>query len=450
MLRRGLVSLTVFVLTGAICAAQTTGCEVPDSPTAQQKLSCVGAATLMLDQPKLNSTQITNGPGFNPAKPELNQFSSFTADSMLTCYFRPHYAFAKVPGDSMKFQCWHMTPNGGFYNKKGEVIPADDDVKVVIENGKSGDKSASLYPRNDTSNQHELKAEHLKVKYLKPPFPNHNPRFNEVFTSVASARFIWVLGFPADQEYPAGTAACIGCSNDPFGDKLAVNNTSVKDAPVTFKVVNVERELAWDEISNGDDSTWSWNDATKFYSQGWTREQKVQYDAYRLALGLIHYHNALPQQNRVDCAEWLKDGSKSKKTCQSPVIYVHDLGSTFGKKRSGLDIFGTNPRGDFKAWESQTVFVNAGNCELRATLLGDKQVLKEAQDVMIQRVSRLDRDTVKSIFRVARFNMVDQDQVRRLKSKGAQNVDEAALDEWTDVMMKRIDEIRSAKNCKAN
>jgi hypothetical protein len=29
-------------------------------------------------------------------------------------------------------------------------------------------------------------------------------------------------------------------------------------------------------------------------------------------------------------------------------------------------------------------------------------------------------------------------------------VDEAALDEWTDVMMKRIDEIRSAKNCKAN
>jgi hypothetical protein len=94
--------------------------------------------------------------------------------------------------------------------------------------------------------------------------------------------------------------------------------------------------------------------------------------------------------------------------------------------------------------------VNAGNCELRATLLGDKQVLKEAQDVMIQRVGRLDRDTVKSIFRVARFNMVDQDQVQRLKSKGAQNVDEAALDEWTDVMMKRIDEIRPAKNCKAH
>lgn len=450
MLRRSVVGLTIVVLAGATCRAQTTGCEVPDGLTAQQKLSCVRAATLMLDQPKLDSTQITNGPGFDAAKPEQNQFSIFTADSTITGYFRPHYAFAKVPGDSMKFQCWHMTPKGGFYSKKGEVIPADNDVKVVIDKDKNGDKTASLYARTDASNQHELKAEHLKVKYLKPPFPNHNPRFNEVFTSVASARFMWVLGFPADEEYPAGAAACIGCSNDPFGDKLAVNNASVKDVPVIIKVVNVERELPWDEISDGDDSTWSWSDAAQLYSQGWTRTQRVQYDAYRLALGLIHYHNALPQQNRVDCAGWLKNDSKDKKACKSPVVYVHDLGSTFGKKRSGLDIFGTNPRGDFKAWEPQTVFVNAGDCELRATLLGDKQVLKEAQDVMIQRVARLDRDTVKSIFRVARFNMVDQAQVRRLKSNGVQNVDEAALDEWTDVMMKRIDEIRSAKNCKAN
>jgi hypothetical protein len=132
------------------------------------------------------------------------------------------------------------------------------------------------------------------------------------------------------------------------------------------------------------------------------------------------------------------------------VIYVHDLGSTFGKKRGALDLFGTNPRGDFSAWEPQTVFLNPGNCELRATLLGDKQVLKEAQDLMIQRLARLDHDTVKSIFRVARFNMMDQKQVQRLRAKGSQNVDDAALDEWTNVFLKRIEEIRTAKNCKSN
>ena len=95
-------------------------------------------------------------------------------------------------------------------------------------------------------------------------------------------------------------------------------------------------------------------------------------------------------------------------------------------------------------------FRECQQCELRATLLGDKQVLKEAQSVMIQRLARLDRDTVKSIFRVARFNMMDQKQVNRLRGKGSQNVDEAALDEWTDVFMQREDEIRTARNCKPN
>jgi hypothetical protein len=28
-----------------------------------------------------------------------------------------------------------------------------------------------------------------------------NPRFNEVFTSVAAARFMWMPGFPAGHEY---------------------------------------------------------------------------------------------------------------------------------------------------------------------------------------------------------------------------------------------------------
>ena len=176
----------------------------------------------------------------------------------------------------------------------------------------------------------------------------------------------------------------------------------------------------------------------------------MEYDAYRLALGLIHYHNALPQQNRLDCAEWEQQTSGHPKICKKPIIYVHDLGSTFGKKRSALDLFGTNPRGSFSAWEPQTVFVDSGSCVLRAPLLGDKQVLKEAQDIMIQRLTRLDHDTVKAIFRIARFQMMDQKQLGRLRANSVQNVEEAALDEWTNTFMKREDEIRAARNCKSN
>jgi hypothetical protein len=430
--------------------AQTPGCEVPKGMTKDQKLPCIRTASILLDQPTLTPEQLANGPDFDSANPEKSRFGYFTGKDTISCYFRPHYAFVAVPGDSMKFQCWHMTSDGAFYSKKGESIRVDD-VKVVIEKDKSGERSASLYARNDDKNEHEIKADRFKIKYLKPPYPDHNPRFNEVFTSEAASRIMWVLGFPSDHVYPAAAVSCIGCGDDPFGNKLADNKASLKDAPTVFKIVSAERELPWDEINPEDDETWSWTDAAKFYSDGeWNHQQKVEFDAYRLALGLIHYHNALPQQNRLDCAEWGQSEEGKPKVCSKPVIYVHDLGSTFGKKRSGFELFGTNPRGSFDAWKPQTVFENPGNCELRATLLGDKQVLKEAQDLMVQRVGRLDRGTVKSIFRVARFNLMDQKQVRRLRASGAQNVDEAALDEWTDVFLKRVEEIRTATNCKAN
>jgi len=451
MVRKTVFSVVLGVVTAfSLCAAQTPGCEVPDGMTKEQKLPCVRAGGILLDQPALTPPQLANGPDFDPAAPEKSRFAYFTADDTIDCYFRPHYAFAKVPGDSMKFQCWHMSADGAFYNRKGETVRVDN-VKVVVAKDKSGEKSASLYPRNDDKNEHEIKADHFKVKYLKPPYPDHNPRFNEVFTAVATTRIMWVLGFPADHVYPAGAANCVGCTSDPFGNKLADNTASIADAPTIFKVVNAERDLPWDQINPEDDETWSWTDAAKFYSDGeWTHQQKVEFDAYRLALGLIHYYNALPQQNRLVCAEWEPAVAGHSKVCRKPMIYVHDLGSTFGKKRSFFDLFGTNPRGSFEAYEPQTVFLNPGNCELRATLLGDKQVLKEAQDLMIQRLERLDRETVMSIFQVARFNMMDQKQLRRLRAAGSQNVDEAALEQWTNAFLKRIDEVRTARNCKPN
>ena len=428
--------------------AQSNGCSVPENMTKNQKLPCLKAGVVMLDQPTLTAAQIQNGPDFDPAVPGPNHFSWFTADDTIGCHFRPYYAFSKVPGDSMKFQCWHTIPQGGFYSSKGDPIQLTD-VKVVIGKDKSGQTSAALFSADDTGNQHEIKADHFKIKYLKPPFPAHNPRFNEVFTGVATTRLMWVLGFPADHIYPAGAANCTGCSDDPFGNKLTGNKASLHDPPAVFKVVSAERELPWDQINPDDDETWSWADAARFYSDGeWTHEQKVGFDAYRLALGLIHYFNALPQQNRLDCAGWAKDNSANGKTCLKPVFYVHDLGSTFGKKRSALNLLGTNPRGVYSAYAQQTVFADASSCQLRDTLLGDKQVLREAQEIMIQRLAKLDRGTVKSILRVARFDMMDQEQVKRLTAKGVPNSGEAALDEWTDAFMQRIEEIRTAQNCK--
>src|SRR6202035_4927850 len=175
---------------------------------------------------------------------------------------------------------------------------------------------------------------------------------------------------------------CIGCTADPFANKLKDNKASLKDNPTVFKVISAERETPWEEIKPEGDETWSWSDATKFYGDGeWTHQQRVEYDAYRLALGLIHYHNAIAQQNRLACAEWAPSTAGEPRVCQRAMIFAQDLGSTFGKVRTG--VFGANPRGSFSDWEPQTVFVNPENCELRAILLGDKQVLQEARDLMV-------------------------------------------------------------------
>jgi hypothetical protein len=69
---------------------------------------------------------------------------------------------------------------------------------------------------------------------------------------------------------------------------------------------------------------------------------------------------------------------------------------------------------------------------------------------MIQRLARLDAVTIKTIFRTARFQMMDQKQIRNLRDKGSANAEDAALDQWTNTFIKRIDEIRSAQQCKAN
>src|SRR5689334_11058856 len=80
--------------------AQSNSCSVPANMTKDQKLPCLKAGVVMLDQPTLTAAQIQNGPDFDPAEPGSNRFSWFTADDPISCYFRPHYAFSKVPGDS--------------------------------------------------------------------------------------------------------------------------------------------------------------------------------------------------------------------------------------------------------------------------------------------------------------------------------------------------------------
>lgn len=443
MLMRAVLTIAAVLVAANVASAGE--CQIPRRMTKEQKLPCVSGANLMRDQPTLTMEQLTKGPDFNAADPVASKYLYFTADDTPLCYFRPHYAFKSVKGNSLKFQCWQLNSSHLLDEDNGSPIGITE-VKVVLEENSGGEDRAHLYAKDDATNAKEIDADRFKVKYLKPEHPNHNERFNEVFTELAAGRILWALGFPADHVYPVASVSCVGCTASPFESNVKQNTSALTATPNVFKMVTVERDIPWSEIDPENDETWSWSDAARFYANGtWTAQQKLEYDTYRLALNLFNYHNPIDVQNRVACAEW-KDGASDPRICVKPYIFVQDLGSTFGKNKFLV----ANSRGVYKDWQSQTVFKNAGSCELRSTLNGDKRVLKAAQDLLAQRAKSLDRTRVREIFKVARFDQMDQDQLKTLReteSNEAQ-VREKALDQWTDTFMQRLAEISTAQGCK--
>ena len=97
--------------------------------------------------------------------------------------------------------------------------------------------------------------------------------------------------------------------------------------------------------------------------------------------------------------------------------------------------------------EDMTVFSDPSRCELRAPLAGPARVSKEGQALLVQRLESLDRAKVEAIFRAARFDRMDQRQLERLRDEGASDPGEAAIREWTDTFMQRIEEVKSARGC---
>jgi len=440
-----LAATMCFVSVTAAAAGPNT-CEVPNDLTKNGKALCVRAASILLPQPRLTPVQIANGPDFDALHPDRSRFAYFTDADTISCYFRPRYAFDRVKSYSLKFQCWHMTPDGAFVSSEGERI-AVQHPRVAITPNTNGRKSASLVVDGVNGNAHEIKPDRVKIKYLSPPSPDQDNRFNEVFTEVAATRIMWLLGFPADRVYPVGTVSCIGCGRDPFRNHLETNKASLNDSPMIFKVASASRGAPFDRIGSEGDATWSWSLANRLYADGeWTHQQKVEYDTYRLALGLFHFFDGPDKQNRLVCGEWQPAAPGHTKICVHPLIFVHDLGSTFGSEK-GMNFLSANPRGRFSAWKGQTVFRNVESCELSVPLGGDRRVLKDAQDLMIQRLAVLTPTTVNAIFRVARFQIMDQEQLQRLRHEGSTNVEGAALDEWTRAFLDRIDEIRNAQHC---
>src|SRR5690606_19456895 len=138
----------------------------------------------------LSVEQILKGPDFDVDDPAGSRWLYFGPDDKPLCFFKPHYAFNKVKGKSLKFRCWQMSAERRFLDEDGELVE-DGTFVVRLTPNSEGENRGRLYLMDGNGQETRIRADEVKVKYLKPDHPNHDARYNEVFTEVASTRFLW-------------------------------------------------------------------------------------------------------------------------------------------------------------------------------------------------------------------------------------------------------------------
>jgi hypothetical protein len=149
----------------------------------------------------------------------------------------------------------------------------------------------------------------------------YGARNREVQGSVLASRLLWALGFVADRVYPV-RVSCRGCSEDPWKDHAAHNGTHEFDPAV------IERKPHGREVWEGDSKTgWAWPelDAVDASVGGAPPEQR---DALKLLAVFMQHTDTKSKQQRLLC---VSSGAEAAGACDEPVLFLHDVGLTFGR-----------------------------------------------------------------------------------------------------------------------
>jgi len=191
----------------------------------------------------------------------------------------------------------------------------------------------------------------------------------EIFSAVAAAKLLWVLGFISDPIYPI-TVDCRDCPADPM------SGTGPRARRTYLATFQPERRSL--VMVDGDDADqgWRWgeiDEAIATLPEGALRtRQRTHFDALTLLAVFIQHGDRKPEQQRLECrsgldptagdAHPLKDDPDAPtvfferpdgSACSEPVVALQDIGSTFGG--AGLTSKSTSKM-NLKAWTNRPVF----------------------------------------------------------------------------------------------
>ncbi len=376
------------------CIVQVLSTEGRTAWRSVSREACLARAHLAEDQPTLTTEMIRRGPGGPLA------ISAATPEH---CSFIPYDMRLKGNGMSRKFWCYRTNAQGQYYSDDHAIVPGATGVSaagvLVDASGRTLTDDAGRVRRPEI----------IKVKYN-----TGGNRGREVYTEVAVHRFLWALGFPSDHMFRAAVV-CAGCSRDPFNDvRTAAENRPARGRSV-FEQASIERR-AFAPLDSDRDDGWKWEDV--YTSWAGNPAKRLQFEAYVLALNLVHFHNGLSKQNTLACDRRTWNPATGK--CERPVIFLDDPGSSFG---------GGSQRGDYGAYRKHRVFLDRGACTLAADLAGFGRPSEAARRFLVGRLNNLTPDGVRAIFESAGFDEA---------TTGGSAV------AWSTIFLGRIEEVRRA------
>jgi len=300
---------------------------------------------------------------------------------------------------------------------RAQVWEATDIPSMNLKIGPTGEKAFKFL-------------ETVTCKYDSKKLPGATPKFacrieqddevkvkyggsnGEVYAEVAATRLLWAMGFGADRYYPV-KIVCRGCSTDIPGVIRSPQESLIDPAIIERKMPGKPWEpndiWAWDELDRVDER-----------AGGAPRAQR---DALKLMAVFLQHSDNKPEQQRIVCL----DGKRTD--CASPVLYLHDVGLTFGEANrfNRRSIGGVN----LQKWSAAGIWKDRERC------IGNLK--KSATGTLTNpRISEAGRAFLASLL----VQLTDQ-QLRDLFDVGRVVLREpnTSIDDWVQTFKRKRDDI---------
>jgi hypothetical protein len=321
------------------------------------------------------------------------------------------------------------------YIRRGQVwLPTDISSKDLFAGPQNDDSFAFnetvecdyvKRPRRGTSPKFYCKLESGDV--VKVRYGQYN---NEVYGQVAASRLLWALGFGAQANYPV-RIQCNGCSSDPWLDPDAVSQS------VMFDTAIIERPIRGESIHEEGfrDQGWNWNELQEVDSAqgGATR---AQIDAFKLLAAFITHVDSRADNQELICPQnaVTRDDARNdaEERCDRPMMYIRDLGTTFGGAYEEAGFSTLNLR----HWKKWPVWKDAKKCiadlepsESENIKLRNPKIGEEGRSFLADLLVQLSDQQIYDLFSAAKADEVDQ------------NPGSASIGDWVQAFKERRDEI---------